>query len=106
LRVPQAHFGQIRVPEGTPDERYLFLSHVVPADWQAVRYADLPAGGTLAVLGLGPIGQLAARIGRHLGAVRVLGVDDVDVRLRMARVTAWRRWTCGWSRVSPGPSSS
>jgi threonine dehydrogenase-like Zn-dependent dehydrogenase len=84
LRVPQAHFGPIRVPEGAPDERYLFLSHVVPAAWQAVRYAEVPAGGTLAVLGLGPIGQLAARIGRHLGAVRVLGVDDVDVRLRMA----------------------
>jgi len=59
LRVPQAHFGPIRVPEGAPDERYLFLSHVVPAAWQAVRYADVPAGRTLAVLGLGPIGQLA-----------------------------------------------
>jgi len=84
LRVPQAHFGPIKVPEGTPDEQYLFLSDVLPTAWQAVRYADVPEGGTLAVLGMGPIGQMAARIGRHLGAGRVIGVDDVEARLQMA----------------------
>ena len=84
LRVPQAHFGPIKVPEGTPDEQFLFLSDVVPTAWQAVRYAEVPEGGTLAVLGLGPIGQMASRIGRHLGAGRVIGVDSVDARLQMA----------------------
>lgn len=84
LRVPQAHFGPIKVPEGTPDEQFLFLSDVLPTAWQAVKYADVPEGGTLAVLGLGPIGQLATRIGRHLGAERVIGVDDVDARLQLA----------------------
>src|SRR6187402_583837 len=58
LRVPQAHFGPIKVPEGAPDEQYLFLSDVLPTAWQAVQYADVPEGGTLAVLGLGPIGQM------------------------------------------------
>jgi len=84
LRVPQAHYGPIKVPEGTPDEQFLFLSDVVPTAWQAVRYADVPDGGTLAVLGLGPIGQMSTRIGRHLGAGRVIGVDSVDARLQMA----------------------
>ena len=84
LRVPQAHFGPIKVPHGTPDEQFLFLSDVVPTAWQAVQYADVQEGGTLAVLGLGPIGQLAARIGRHLGAGRVIGVDAVPERLAMA----------------------
>jgi threonine dehydrogenase-like Zn-dependent dehydrogenase len=84
LRVPQAHFGPIKVPEGTPDEQFLFLSDVLPTAWQSVRYADVPEGGTLAVLGLGPIGQMATRIGRHLGAERVIGVDSVDARLQMA----------------------
>jgi threonine dehydrogenase-like Zn-dependent dehydrogenase len=84
LRVPQAHFGPIKVPEGGPDERFLFLSDVLPTAWQAVRYADVPEGGTLAVLGLGPIGQMSTRIGRHLGAGRVIGVDSVDARLQMA----------------------
>jgi len=84
LRVLQAHYGPIKVPEGTPDEQFLFLSDVVPTAWQAVRYADVPDGGTLAVLGLGPIGQMSTRIGRHLGAGRVIGVDSVDARLQMA----------------------
>jgi threonine dehydrogenase-like Zn-dependent dehydrogenase len=84
LRVPQAQFGPIKVPEGTPDEQYLFLSDVAPTAWQAVKYADVEEGGTLAVLGLGPIGQMATRIGRHLGAGRVIGVDSVDARLQMA----------------------
>jgi threonine dehydrogenase-like Zn-dependent dehydrogenase len=85
LRVPQAHFGPIKVPEDGPDERYLYLSDILPTAWQAVKYADVPAGGTLAVFGLGPVGQLAARIGRHLGAERVIGLDLVPERLEMAR---------------------
>jgi threonine dehydrogenase-like Zn-dependent dehydrogenase len=85
LRVPQAQFGPIKVPESGPDERYLYLSDVLPTAWQAVRYADTPPGGTLAVFGLGPVGQLCARIGRHLGAGRVIGLDLVAERLEMAR---------------------
>src|SRR5436305_4831927 len=57
LRVPQAHYGPIKVPEGPPDEQFLYLSDVLPTAWQAVEYATIPPGGTVAVLGLGPIGQ-------------------------------------------------
>jgi threonine dehydrogenase-like Zn-dependent dehydrogenase len=85
LRVPQAQYGPIKVPEGPPDLRYLFLSDVLPTAWQAVEYASVPNGGTVAVLGLGPIGQMSARIARHRGASRVFGVDLVDERLAMAR---------------------
>jgi threonine dehydrogenase-like Zn-dependent dehydrogenase len=85
LRVPQAQFGPITIPETGPDERYLYLSDILPTAWQAVRYADTPPGGTLAVFGLGPVGQLGARIGRHLGAGRVIGLDLVPERLEMAR---------------------
>jgi threonine dehydrogenase-like Zn-dependent dehydrogenase len=87
LRVPQAQFGPIVVPDGPSDERFLYLSDVLPTAWQAVQYADVPAGGTLAVFGLGPIGQFAARIARHLGVERVVGVDLVPERLSLAR--AW-----------------
>src|SRR5215216_6628610 len=55
LRVPMAHYGPIKVPEGPPDERFLFLSDVLPTAWQAVAYADVPEGGGLVVYGLGPI---------------------------------------------------
>lgn len=84
LRVPQAHFGPVKVSPDGPDEKYLFLSDVLPTAWQAVAYADCPPGGTLAVFGLGPIGQMTARIGRHLGAGRVLGIDPVPERREMA----------------------
>jgi threonine dehydrogenase-like Zn-dependent dehydrogenase len=85
LRVPQAHFGPIKVPDGPPDERFLFLSDVLPTAWQAVEYAAVPEGGTLAVFGLGPIGQMSSRIGRQHGAAQVIGVDLVPERIEMAR---------------------
>jgi threonine dehydrogenase-like Zn-dependent dehydrogenase len=80
LRVPQAQFGPIKVPDGVPDEQYLYLSDILPTAYQAVAYADVPDGGTLAVLGLGPVGQLAVRVARHLGVARVIGVDPVPER--------------------------
>jgi threonine dehydrogenase-like Zn-dependent dehydrogenase len=85
LRVPQAHFGPIKVPEGPPDERFVYLSDVVPTAWQAVDYADIPEGGTVAVYGLGPIGQMCTRVALYQGARLVLGVDPVPERLEMAR---------------------
>jgi threonine dehydrogenase-like Zn-dependent dehydrogenase len=85
LRVPQAHFGPIKVPEGPPDERFVYLSDVLPTAWQAVEYAAIPSGGTVAVLGLGPIGDMACRIALHQGAGRVIGIDLVPERLARAR---------------------
>jgi hypothetical protein len=67
LRVPQAHFGPVKVPGGPPDERFVYLSDVLPTAWQAVDYAAIPSGGSVTVFGLGPIGQMSARIARHRG---------------------------------------
>ena len=85
LRVPQAHFGPIKVPNGPPDERFLYLSDVLPTAWQAVAYADIPKGGSVAVFGLGPIGQMSARVAHAQGAATVIGIDLVPERLEMAR---------------------
>jgi threonine dehydrogenase-like Zn-dependent dehydrogenase len=84
LRVPQAHFGPIKVPQGPPDDRFLYLSDVLPTAWQAVEYANIPPGGSVAVLGLGPIGEMCCRIAQHRGAGHVLGVDLVPERLARA----------------------
>jgi threonine dehydrogenase-like Zn-dependent dehydrogenase len=84
LRVPQAQFGPIKVPDGTPDEQFLFLSDILPTAWQAVVYADVPKGGTVAIFGLGPVGQFAVRIAKHLGAGRVIAIDSVPERLALA----------------------
>jgi threonine dehydrogenase-like Zn-dependent dehydrogenase len=67
LRVPQAHYGPIKVPEGPPDDRFLFLSDVLPTAWQAVEYAGIPEGGSVAILGLGPIGEMC----RNLAGARI-----------------------------------
>src|SRR5579859_6232354 len=85
LRVPQAQFGPIKVPHVPPDERFVYLSDVLPTAWQAVEYAAIPSGGTVAVFGLGPIGQMCCRIALHRGAAEVFGIDLVDERLELAR---------------------
>ena len=84
LRVPQAQFTSVKVPHGPADERFVYLSDVLPTAWQAVEYAAVPDGGTLVVLGLGPIGDMACRIGQHKG-FRVIGVDRVAERLQRGR---------------------
>jgi threonine dehydrogenase-like Zn-dependent dehydrogenase len=85
LRVPQAQFTHIKLPEGPPDDRFAYLSDILPTAWQAVEYAAVPDGGTVVVLGLGPVGDFACRIAVHKG-YRVIGVDLVVDRL--ARVAA------------------
>jgi threonine dehydrogenase-like Zn-dependent dehydrogenase len=85
LRVPQAHYGPIKVPDGPPDDRFLFLSDVLPTAWQAVQYAQIPDGGSVTVIGLGPIGEMSCRIAQHLGAAQVIGLDLVPERLARSR---------------------
>jgi threonine dehydrogenase-like Zn-dependent dehydrogenase len=84
LRVPFGNTLPIKVPEGPSDDRFLFLSDVLPTAWQGVEYAAVPDGGTLLVLGLGPIGEMATRVAQHRG-YRVLAVDLVPDRLERAR---------------------
>ena len=85
LRVPHADFTHIKVPEGPPDERFVYLSDVLPTAWQAVEYANVPKGGTLVVLGLGPIGDMSCRVAEQMGVGRVIGVDLVPERLQRVR---------------------
>jgi threonine dehydrogenase-like Zn-dependent dehydrogenase len=85
LRVPQAQYGPIVVPHEHPDDRFVYLSDVLPTAWQAFVYADVPKGGSLTVLGLGPIGEMAARIAQHQGVEKVIAVDLVPERLARAR---------------------
>ncbi|RJL24763.1 zinc-dependent alcohol dehydrogenase [Bailinhaonella thermotolerans] len=86
LRVPQAHFGPIKVDPAIPANASLLLSDVLPTAWQAVEYAAVPKGGSVVVYGLGPVGQMCCRIALHLGAGRVIGIDRVPDRLATAAV--------------------
>jgi len=85
VRVPHADFGPVVVGREHSDERYLYLSDILPTAWQGVAYADVGEQDTLAVLGLGPVGLLAVASARHRGVGRVIGVDLVPERLQAAR---------------------
>jgi threonine dehydrogenase-like Zn-dependent dehydrogenase len=85
LRVPFGNTLPIKVPEGPADDRFVYLSDVLPTAWQAVEYAGIPDGGSVLVLGLGPIGDMATRIARHRGAGQVFAADVVPERLERAR---------------------
>jgi threonine dehydrogenase-like Zn-dependent dehydrogenase len=90
VRVPHAGFGPVKLPAHGADERFLYLSDILPTAWQGVEYADVPDGGTLAVLGLGPVGQLAVRSAIHRGVTDVIAVDVVPERIEAARAAGAR----------------
>lgn len=85
LRVPFGNTLPIKVPDGLSDDRFVYLSDVLPTAWQAVQYAGIPQGGSVLVLGLGPIGDMATRVAKHLGAGQVIASDVVPERIARAR---------------------
>jgi threonine dehydrogenase-like Zn-dependent dehydrogenase len=86
LRVPFGNTLPIKVPDGLPDDRFVYLSDVLPTSWQAVQYAGVPqTARSVLVLGLGPIGDMCTRVAQHLGAEQVFGADVVPERLARAR---------------------
>ena len=84
LRVPFADTTHIKVPEGIPDEKLLFLSDILPTGWQAAQQCDIEPGDTVAVWGCGPVGQMAIRSALLLGAGQVVAIDCLPERLSMA----------------------
>jgi threonine dehydrogenase-like Zn-dependent dehydrogenase len=85
VRVPHADFGPVKLPTEHPDERWLYLSDILPTAWQGVKFADVGEGDSLVVVGLGPVGQLAIASAKHLGVEKVIGIDLVPERLAKAR---------------------
>ncbi|MRJ75261.1 alcohol dehydrogenase catalytic domain-containing protein [Aeromicrobium sp. SMF47] len=80
LRVPHGNYNPIKVEEGPSDDRFVYLSDVAPTAWQGIEYSGIKSGETLVIVGLGPIGEMAARMAL-LRDVRVIGVDLVPERL-------------------------
>jgi threonine dehydrogenase-like Zn-dependent dehydrogenase len=87
-RVPFADVGPIKVPEGIPDEKVLFLSDIFPTGYMGAEMCDIKRGDTIAVWGCGPVGQFAIASAKLLGAERVIGIDRFEDRLQMAREKA------------------
>src|SRR3954471_6572104 len=85
LRVPYADVGPIKVPAGLPDEKVLFLSDIFPTGYMAAEQAEIEPGDTVAVWGCGPVGQFAIKSAWMFKAGRVIAIDRVPERLRLAR---------------------
>ena len=88
LRVPFADATHIKVPDGIPDEKVLFLGDIFPTGWQAAVQCDIQPTDTVAIWGCGPVGQMAIRSAILLGAKQVIAIDHLPERLEMA---GWRR---------------
>jgi threonine dehydrogenase-like Zn-dependent dehydrogenase len=84
-RVPFADVGPLKVPDGIPDEKVLFLSDIFPTGYMGAEYCNIQRGDTIAVWGCGPVGQFAIKSAFLLGAERVIAIDRFEYRLRMAR---------------------
>jgi threonine dehydrogenase-like Zn-dependent dehydrogenase len=84
-RVPFADVGPIKVPDNFTDEQVLFLSDIFPTAYMAAENCNIQGGETIAVWGCGPVGQLAIKCAYMLGAGRVIAIDRVPERLRLAR---------------------
>jgi threonine dehydrogenase-like Zn-dependent dehydrogenase len=84
VRVPFADVGPVKIPEELPDEKVLFLSDIFPTGYQAAENCNIQPGDTVAVWGCGPVGQFAIKSAYLLGAERVIAIDHVPARLRLA----------------------
>ena len=83
-RVPHADVGCLKIPEGVPDEKVLFLSDIFPTGYQAAEQCGIEPGDVVAIWGCGPVGQFAIRSAYMLGAARVIAIDRFEERLRLA----------------------
>jgi S-(hydroxymethyl)glutathione dehydrogenase/alcohol dehydrogenase len=87
-RVPFADYGPRKIPENLKDDQVLFLSDIIPTAYSGLRWAELKPGETVAVIGCGPVGLMALKLARLMGAERTIGVDILPYRLETARRTA------------------
>jgi threonine dehydrogenase-like Zn-dependent dehydrogenase len=85
VRVPLADVGPLKVPESLTDEQVLFLTDIFPTGYMAAENCDIQPGDTIAVWGAGPVGQFAVKSALMLGAARVVVIDRVPERLRLAQ---------------------
>lgn len=85
LRVPFADVGPIKIPDEIPDEKVLFLSDIFPTAWMAAENCQIEPGDTVAIWGAGPVGLLAIKSAYMQGAERVISIDSVEDRMKLAR---------------------
>jgi threonine dehydrogenase-like Zn-dependent dehydrogenase len=84
-RVPFADVGPIKIPDGLTDDQVLFLSDILPTGYMAAENCNIQPGDVVAVWGCGPVGLFAIKSAVLLGAERVIAIDRIPERLKMAQ---------------------
>lgn len=84
VRVPFADVGPVKVSSDIEDEEVLFLSDIFPTGYMAAENAEIEPGDTVAVWGAGPVGQFAVQSAWMKDAERVIAIDRLKERLKMA----------------------
>ncbi|KAL0951079.1 hypothetical protein HGRIS_007817 [Hohenbuehelia grisea] len=85
VRVPFGQVNLLPIPDSVSDEQAIYLSDVLPTSYHNVVDTGVEEGDVVAIWGLGPIGQCAARWAKLKGASRVIGIDKVPERLAFAK---------------------
>jgi threonine dehydrogenase-like Zn-dependent dehydrogenase len=98
-RVPFADVGPLKIPDGIPDEKVLFLSDIFPTGYMGAEMCNIKRGDTIAVWGCGPVGQFAIASAKLLGAERVIGIDRFPERLAMAAQKAGATDTINYEQL-------
>jgi threonine dehydrogenase-like Zn-dependent dehydrogenase len=99
-RVPFADVGPMKVPDDLPDDKVLFLTDIFPTGYMGAEMCDINPGDTIAVWGCGPVGQFAIASAKLLGADRVIAIDRVPFRLKIARERAGADVTINYEETS------
>jgi threonine dehydrogenase-like Zn-dependent dehydrogenase len=85
VRVPFADVGPRKVPNELADEQVLFLTDILPTGWFGIEWGQLQPGESVAVFGCGPVGLMAMKVAKYMGAGTIIGVDLVPERLALAQ---------------------
>jgi threonine dehydrogenase-like Zn-dependent dehydrogenase len=99
-RVPFADVGPMKVPDDLPDDKVLFLTDIFPTGYMGAEMCGIKPGDTIAVWGCGPVGQFAIASAKLLGAERVIAIDRVPFRLKIARERAGADVTINYEETS------
>lgn len=100
-RVPFADVGLFKIPDGLTDDQVLFLTDVFPTGYMAAENCNIKPGDIVAVWGCGPVGQFAIKSAFLLGAERVIAIDRIPERLRLAETYSGAE-TLNYEEVDPG----
>jgi 2-desacetyl-2-hydroxyethyl bacteriochlorophyllide A dehydrogenase len=82
--VKAKHYQAYKLPDELSYEHAALIEPTTVA-LHAIRVSEMKEGDVVAVLGLGPIGQLVARVARALGAKSVYATEATPSRLELAR---------------------